>query len=533
MAGAEPDLSATDRVDVAAREIAVTLARDPVVRATLALLVVGLLLYLLPVVSSDWLANFSTLVLDLPLIALLIVGCLWRLGRVDQEDRGFWFLLTAAFSCWLVQQVLGWVSFELDWTAVGFSIAEAVLYVVLYMFLSLAFEQRLGRDGDSRARSRLSNALKTTGTSLFAFGMLIYFAAIPGAAGIDPWDNIAPGLLLYVVLDVYLVIRLSSLRSGASDQRWRTIYSWLLAMACSWVVLDLTEALMWAEVVPWVDPGSPLDLLWLASFPLGIAAIRVREHTFPEASSDTRTSPVRHLWGGHLVVFAMSFPLVHLVLYRTTLLDPDLRPARETCVLIFLLALAVLAVRHQRVLQGDNERLEAQRAATLEQIRHQALHDPLTGAANRYLLSDRLEMALAQCGREGLKLAVLFCDLDGFKQVNDTFGHHLADRLLKRVSERMQACLRGADTLARAGGDEFTVVLQGIDSEADAESVAQKLQESVGHVFVIDGHELTVTMSIGISLFPDDAETATMLVENADAAMYTAKAESPGSIRRL
>ncbi|WP_432383338.1 EAL domain-containing protein [Duganella sp. P38] len=159
-----------------------------------------------------------------------------------------------------------------------------------------------------------------------------------------------------------------------------------------------------------------------------------------------------------------------------------------------------------------------------EKLDHLAHHDPLTALPNRLLFNDRLQHALQRSSRDGQQLALLFIDLDRFKNVNDTLGHHIGDELLKQVAGALQERLREGDTLARLGGDEFIVLLENIDNQYGASLVAEKLVQMFEQPFMVAGHELFVTCSVGISLFPDDATDLNMLIRNADVAMYQAKA---------
>jgi diguanylate cyclase (GGDEF)-like protein len=163
-----------------------------------------------------------------------------------------------------------------------------------------------------------------------------------------------------------------------------------------------------------------------------------------------------------------------------------------------------------------------------EKLDHLAHHDPLTGLPNRLLFHDRLQHALvraAQCRQKaGQQLAVMFIDLDRFKTVNDTLGHHVGDELLKHVALALAGCLRDGDTLARLGGDEFIVLLEDVDGACGARLVAEKLMQLFERPVLVSGYELFVTGSVGISLFPHDARDLNVLVRNADVAMYQAKA---------
>ncbi len=151
-----------------------------------------------------------------------------------------------------------------------------------------------------------------------------------------------------------------------------------------------------------------------------------------------------------------------------------------------------------------------------------ALHDPLTQLPNRSLLQDRIEQSIEKARRRHHGVAVMFCDLDGFKTVNDAYGHQLGDRLLVKVSQRIGSLLRPQDTLARLGGDEFVIVLP-VDEPDDAVVVAERIIAAVGKPFSIESAELQVTASLGIALYPDDANDERQLMANADAAMYHTK----------
>jgi diguanylate cyclase (GGDEF)-like protein/PAS domain S-box-containing protein len=157
------------------------------------------------------------------------------------------------------------------------------------------------------------------------------------------------------------------------------------------------------------------------------------------------------------------------------------------------------------------------------QLEHQANYDTLTELPNRNLLQDRLSQALAYVRRHERGLAVLFIDLDYFKNINDSLGHNAGDRLLKQVAARLVGCVREGDTVSRQGGDEFVIVLSDIAAEEDVTLVTQKILKVMSDSFDAEGHQLYVTCSIGIALYPKDGEDAETLLKNADAALYRAK----------
>ena len=158
-----------------------------------------------------------------------------------------------------------------------------------------------------------------------------------------------------------------------------------------------------------------------------------------------------------------------------------------------------------------------------QQLLHQAHHDMLTGLPNRLLLLDRMEQALAAAARRHRKVAVICLDLDRFKQINDTYGHAVGDLCLREMAERLRSRLRATDTVARSGGEEFTIVAGDLATTADAERIAEDLLQSVRKPFVVDQYPIDMTGSFGIALFPDHGDDAATLWRSADAAMYRVK----------
>jgi diguanylate cyclase (GGDEF)-like protein/PAS domain S-box-containing protein len=166
--------------------------------------------------------------------------------------------------------------------------------------------------------------------------------------------------------------------------------------------------------------------------------------------------------------------------------------------------------------------VSAARAMAL-QITHSAEHDFLTGLPNRMLLSDRINQAIALARRSTKQVAVLFLDLDGFKYINDSLGHPIGDKLLQSITKRLLDCVRRSDTVSRQGGDEFVVLLPDVQKPEDAAITAGRLLQAVAEAHSIGQHDLHVTTSIGVSVYPDDGLDAETLVKNADTAMYQAK----------
>ena len=165
---------------------------------------------------------------------------------------------------------------------------------------------------------------------------------------------------------------------------------------------------------------------------------------------------------------------------------------------------------------------------TNEQITHLAYHDSLTSLPNRILFYDRLNQAITKARRDKESIAVLFLDLDGFKAINDKFGHNVGDALLREASKRIVACVRDYDTVARMGGDEFTVILSNLRTPSSIDRVAKEIVETIASPFVLNGKNCLVSVSIGIALYPDNGETAEQLIKLSDAAMYLYLAKHSG-----
>ena len=158
-----------------------------------------------------------------------------------------------------------------------------------------------------------------------------------------------------------------------------------------------------------------------------------------------------------------------------------------------------------------------------EMLKYQAFHDLLTGLPNRTLFNEHLATALANAERNGHPMAVMFLDLDRFKKINDTLGHAIGDKLLQDFSERLQQCIRAGDTVARWGGDEFTILLPTISNAEEAAQISKRIISAMKPAFELEEHELYITTSVGIALYPQDGKDGGTLLRNADAALYRTK----------
>ena len=181
------------------------------------------------------------------------------------------------------------------------------------------------------------------------------------------------------------------------------------------------------------------------------------------------------------------------------------------------------ANEHLVIATLEAQNLTAQVNTAYTELDHLAHHDVLTGLPNRILLQDRLSQAIELADRQGRQLAVMFLDLDQFKHINDSLGHAVGDKLLQSVAHRLVGCVRHSDTVSRQGGDEFVLLLPFIEHPEDAAFSAQKIVAALAEPHHIDLHDLQISVSIGISIYPDDGQDTEALIMNADAAMYHAK----------
>jgi diguanylate cyclase (GGDEF)-like protein len=484
--------------------------------------------FLLPGLPRSTVAYYSTYISNIFLILIVVAALEHHRERIPSErERRFWRMWTVALLFWGGQALVMWAGAGL--LAASLTLLQDALLAGFYVCLVLALRLRPDRGGGPHRRDAL-RSLETAGTLVFAVGLFVYFTLIPLLLDPSLLATDAPSLILYVLLDGVLVLHvLANLRETTSP-RWRLVYGFLLATAALWLLTDGLETLMNVELLPGRESGTPLDLLWWLPFLALVAAARLRELASPVEASPKDSDPQAEHWGDPLVGYAAAFPLMHFTFSAAGNLDAATGRARELFALLELSILAGLAIAYQKRLLAENRKLQEARLRTLE-AEHRAYHDALTGLPNRYLLQDRLELALSRARRSGKRLAVFFIDLDGFKTINDSLGHAVGDRLLVQVAERLARHVRQGDTLARFGGDEFTVLVEAVHHAEDAAKVAHKLQHSLQEAFVVDGREVRVTASIGVTLFPDDGGDAEALLKNSDVAMYRAKEQGRDGVQ--
>jgi diguanylate cyclase (GGDEF)-like protein len=405
-------------------------------------------------------------------------------------------------------------------------VLQDVFYASFYLLAIIALDVR------PHLRSRADDqdsmeVLRHSGPVIFAFGLLTYVILVPAAADPNSYWTDTTSFLLYVLLDAYVILRVAQNLASTRDGLWKLVYGWLLATWILWLILDTYETLLWADILPWIEPGTPLDFAWSIPYLTLIGAARIRAYVPP---SPERSRPIAsRTWQQLLlpnsppILLVVIFPFVHFILYGLETYDDSMRQIHELLTLGLILILGGIVLAYQYALERSNARLEIDRREALARIEHQAHHDPLTTLPNRRLLQDRFAQATAQADRRQEGIALLYIDLNGFKRINDLHGHTVGDKILRRAAQRLSSRVRSSDTLARVGGDEFVIMATGIDDLEDVIEIAEQINSSLDDPFEIEGHPLEVTASIGTSFYPQDGDSLSQLLRKADEAMYQDK----------
>ena len=344
--------------------------------------------------------------------------------------------------------------------------------------------------------------LLQSGLMLLGYAAVIFAAWRTGAAGDAHGPDIARWLTLAIALPLFAVIggeimagrRAAMQRLRASEERFRR----LTALSSDWY-WEQDQDLRFTTLSPGLEIKA------------GIAPWRLIGKTLPEVA----TAPLHGAWDVHWEATRGRLPFAQV----------EFQASDDSGALRWLsLSGEPLFDADQRFLgyYGTGRDITAKKAAEAR-IHFQAHHDALTGLANRMLLIDRLEHAMAQADSDGHALWVLFVDLDRFKRINDSLGHKAGDGVLKSVAQRMQAQLRPADTIARLGGDEFVLVLSDWPAGSLSLGLVQRMMDAVRAPYAANGNAILISCSVGIAVYPGDASTAELLVERADVAMYRAK----------
>lgn len=341
----------------------------------------------------------------------------------------------------------------------------------------------------------------------------------------------------YPVGDLVLLLGLATFYTGSVRLFSRNVLSLITASLLFQIAAD--SIYLYKAVTGGYDSGSFFDSFWAIGLLLmalaGLFALEERvELSPPPALERIRPSVSLLLPYGSMVLLFIT-----MIFEQNKGMDGLVVGA--TLVVLLIISRQIVTLNENRKLLNQyhqlNEALEhkisqrtqelsiknEQLTATMHQMQHMAYHDVLSGLPNRRLFLDKLEAAMAEARFRSHKLAVVFIDLDRFKNINDTHGHEFGDLLLKDFSRKMEMNLRKEDTVSRQGGDEFTLILNKISEEEDIIPLIKRIQSVLAQPITVNGQELDLSMSIGIAVYPEDGQTTEELLKHADIAMYQAK----------
>lgn len=444
-------------------------------------------------------------------VALLVGVRLHRPAR-----RAPWAVMAAGLALWSVADGLGaWWALAVDDEA--FPTPADAVYLLGYVVVTIGIAQliRAGRRGADPAAT-LDSLILTTALAMLSWVLL----ARPTLDTYQESPLAAAVAVSYPIADIVLAGLLIALltTTGGRTRSYR-----LLVLAL--VLLLVADSASSALQLLTYDATDPIDFFWLASYVAwGAAALHpsMVAFTSPAAPAPTRFTRQRL---AALTVAVLVAPVTLGV--QTVLGVPPSIWATVICsVIVFLLVVARMNLSLEQIQAANAEREAAQ-----EQLAHQAAHDPLTGLANRAQAMRLITGALSRGQRTGALVGLLFIDLDGFKQVNDTLGHQAGDEVLLAVAERMQRAVRAGDVVSRLGGDEFLVLLEPLDEQPSAVAVGERIIDAVAEpIRLRDGHRARIGASVGLALSQDAGTDADRLLQEADLAVYRAKSSGRGRI---
>jgi diguanylate cyclase (GGDEF)-like protein len=444
-----------------------------------------------------------------------------RTASLDSRTRRAWRLLAFAGLCTALGDAI-WLYYEIrlgtEITPVwvdGISLIGFPLWVA--GLLSFPSAPRAASD---RAKFWLDLATVFVGGSMLSWYMVLRPTALIQQSGlVERVMSMAfPVGDLIVLLTVAAVLT----RSQAPEAR-RPLRLLVLSLIYGFVA-DLIYG--HERLLGIYHTGDPIDWIWLVDATLFALAARLQVLPTWRPTRAVPCGPVERLNLLPYASVAAGFGMLVWVI----------RPAWGTDVgqaVFGALTLTILVVVRQMLAARDNLRLLAERAAQEARFRHEALHDPLTGLANRALLRDRAEHALVRASRrQQLPLALIFLDLDNFKAVNDSLGHAAGDALLVEAGRRLLACVRATDTVARLGGDEFAIFIEDPTDAEGCSLITTRILDALERPFALEGRELFISASLGLAT-ARESESADDLLRNADVAMYIAKTRGKGRVEQF
>jgi diguanylate cyclase (GGDEF)-like protein len=450
------------------------------------------------------------------LVNLLAIGFSLGASRRDHgHSRIFWLLFGSALSLQLIGNA-GWAwirSFHVAipenslFPSLFYRLAAAPLAIALF----LSEENR-----SSRLGSFLDSCMVVGLVSLTT-----YQVQMAELSAHDPkiWQLITVGTAVNAVIVLAATARFLFSSPGCLHGLFARQATYLSIYLCVSLITSLADAYLPSH-------SDSVDLIWILPYLSALAiAFAWRPVNAEGKPSHPRISRRTSLLCFNLTLATMVLgsAILGLRLVNAT------RVAGLVAVAVVLFAFAVRSA----LMQDTQERTLLALQDSRAQLQHQALYDELTGLPNRRLFLERIAQVLAIARRDGNIAAVLYLDLDGFKPVNDKFGHLVGDLVLKRVADRMLSRVRKSDTLARMGGDEFTWLLSQLSGKEQAFRLGKEMLATLSEPIEIGGHTILLTASIGIGFFPEGATDAASLIEQADSAMYAVKQDGKNGVRHF
>ncbi|HWE86847.1 MAG TPA: GGDEF domain-containing protein [Terracidiphilus sp.] len=441
-----------------------------------------------------------------------VLACLYAAALAGGRIRAFWLLVGSALALHLSGD-LGWAYCHAFHVPV---VANSLLPSIFFRLYALPVALALFLSDDIRPR-RLEDFLDGAIVVALVLVTMYQIQSAETSAG-DPhlWRVVSAGTAINFVLICGAIGR--SLFSSRPATR-----ALFMRLAVYLIVYGGVALFMSLDDVYFKQLDKIDDLFWTLSYLTG-AAVAI---TWRPGGAESETADLRISRRASLLCFNLT--LAAMVLGGTVIGLRSIHPMQMVSLGGVSVVLLSFAIR-SALMQDRQERYLAALRASQQQLQRQAHYDELTELPNRRMFYEQLERALALAKREGWQAAVLYLDLDGFKPVNDRYGHAVGDELMAQAAKRMQGRVRKSDTLARMGGDEFTLVVAHLNTCEDAGRLASELQGLLNEPFMVDGHPIVISASIGVAVFPKDSMQPEELVERADQAMYRAKRSGPGTM---
>jgi diguanylate cyclase (GGDEF)-like protein len=460
--------------------------------------------------GEEFARAFSDITIGLAAVAAG-VACLYASRKhAGWPGRG-WLLLGIGMLFWAVGEAI-WTLYEVVFhLEVPFPSIADTQYLMMYPFALVGMIAIV--DSQQRAMRTVLDALLIA-TSLLFVSWPVVLEPIYESSGQSQTLLVRSFALAYPIGDIIL----ATMAFGLLSQTARPVRGALALAGAGMLVLAVADSFFAYLTTNSYNEINLLDGCWFIAFELiALAALRM---------SRTAPSPRRH--AAPLLVTLPYVPLTAAII--TSFVVQLTRGTLGTFLFLMLMLLVALVIIRQLLTVRENLTLTRVLHNTVRELRTReaemrnlAHSDPLTGLANRTLFQHRAELAIERSTRDRVGLAVLYIDLDDFKQVNDRFGHLAGDALLVLAADRLRTCIRPCDTVARIGGDEFAMLLDGLNGVRDVEAIARRVVMELAIPFHLEGHTVQIGASVGIALQPPGPARAGDLLRDADMAMYHAK----------